>query len=565
MSPAETIVPPRAALPDPPVPVWPVRAIRAGLEAAAMLLGLVIADGIFFRVPFANGFTRLWGDRTDGGIEAAILEHWYNVVRGYAGWSQTFYFHPAPGTLGYNDGYFLYGLLHAMFRALGADLFVASQLVDIAVKTTGFLALYVLLRRHFAARVPFAVLAAVLFTIGHATYMQAFHQQLLSVAFAPLLTVLLLDALLALRADRPVRFALLAGGAAAFYGAWLLTAFYMAWFFGLFAAAITVVSPLAGSLRACRDLPARYWRHRWATLAIVVVFALALVPFLLAYLPKAGETGMHSWIEAFTFTPTPNDALNVGTASYMFGRFFGWLCRFCTADNYEDLMGMPPILVYLFVVGWFWSLFAYRGPNAALLRAAALASALTWVLLFRFGWRSGWHWIYNHVPGAKGVRVVSRYQILLTFPVVTIAVLALQGMNARTPRTLLLLVAALLVLEQIGTSPAVNDRREELARIAVPPPPADCRSFFTTAAQGQDGSSEVMRMYPHNVEAMMIAELVHLPTLNGYSTFNPPGWNFAEPTRADYLDRVRAYAARFGLHGVCQLDLQTKRWSMAIP
>jgi hypothetical protein len=542
---------------------------RSWSAAAAAVLGLVAADLIFFRVQILNGFTALWGDRADGGIEAAILEHWYNVARGYSDWAQTNYFYPAKRTIGYNDGYFLYGLLHAVFRASGADLFVASQLVDIAVKSIGFLSLFVLLRRHFAAGAGYALLGAALFTLGHATYMQAFHQQLLSVGFAPLLTLLLLDAHAALRAERPVRFALLGGLAALLYGAWLLTAFYMAWFYGLFALCVVLLSPLSGGLRAGRDLPALYWRHRWATLAVAAGLALALVPFLFVYLPKAAETGAHDWANVLPYAPTLNDAVNLGPGNALFGRLFGWLCRYCTTDNYEALMGVPPILMCLFLVGWAWTMLAYRGPHAALLRAVALATVVTWLLTFRFHrhgeWHSLWRLIHDHVPGAKGVRVVARYQVLLTLPVVAIAVLALQGMNRRTPLAILSLLAVLLVLEQLGTGPAVNDRALELARIAVPPPPSECRAFFVTRAEGQDGASDFMRLYPHNVEAMMIAELNHLPTINGFSTFNPPGWDFAEPTRDDYPDRVRRYAERFGLHGLCRLDLRSKQWSMAIP
>ena len=120
------------------------------------------------------------------------------------------------------------------------------------------------------------------------------------------------------------------------------------------------------------------------------------------------------------------------------------------------------------------------------------------------------------------------------------------------------------MLEQIGTSPSVNDRADELARIAAPAPPADCKAFFVTQAKGQDASSDAMSRYPHNVEAMLIAERVHLPTINGYSTFLPPGWDFADPTRGDYLERVRNYADRYRIIGLCPLNLETLRWDTPI-
>jgi hypothetical protein len=73
-----------------------------------------------------------------------------------------------------------------------------------------------------------------------------------------------------------------------------------------------------------------------------------------------------------------------------------------------------------------------------------------------------------------------------------------------------------------------------------------------------------MRRYPHNVEAMLIAERVHTPTINGYATFLPPGWDFEDPTRDDYVDRVRRYADRYGIRRLCRLDLEKLAWGMPI-
>ena len=72
-------------------------------------------------------------------IELSILEHWWNVLRGLSPWDRTDYFFPVPGTLGYNDGYLLFGLLHAGFRTLGADPFLSGELVNASTRVIGFL------------------------------------------------------------------------------------------------------------------------------------------------------------------------------------------------------------------------------------------------------------------------------------------------------------------------------------------------------------------------------------------------------------------------------------------
>ena len=59
---------------------------------------------------------------------------------------------------------------------------------------------------------------------------------------------------------------------------------------------------------------------------------------------------------------------------------------------------------------------------------------------------------------------------------------------------------------------------------------------------------------------MMIAETVHIPTINGAASFRPPDWNFAYPSRADYFARIASYVTRHHLSGICELDLATMRW-----
>ena len=102
---------------------------------------------LFFRYDLASRFNIVYGDVYDGNIEVSILEHWFNVFRGFSAWSQTFAFYPAVGTLGYNDGYFIFGLIYSIARGFGADPFLSSEIVNIVIKLAGFVGFYVLSRR----------------------------------------------------------------------------------------------------------------------------------------------------------------------------------------------------------------------------------------------------------------------------------------------------------------------------------------------------------------------------------------------------------------------------------
>ncbi|WP_431269452.1 hypothetical protein [Dankookia sp. P2] len=149
-----------------------------GRAAVALVCG-ALCLGVFFRGQLGDGFTLLLGDRHDGVIALSILEHWYNALRGIEPWDRTAYFFPVPATLGYNDGYLLFGLLHAAFRALGADPFLSGELVNLATRSIGFAATLALGRRLFGLPFGWALLGAALFTISNNLFIRGSHAQLL--------------------------------------------------------------------------------------------------------------------------------------------------------------------------------------------------------------------------------------------------------------------------------------------------------------------------------------------------------------------------------------------------
>ena len=62
--------------------------------------------------------------------------------------------------------------------------------------------------------------------------------------------------------------------------------------------------------------------------------------------------------------------------------------------------------------------------------------------------------------------------------------------------------------------------------------------------------------------AILLAELWRVPTINGYSSFQPPGYDLCFPESPDYPERIRRYIAQIGLTGVCGLDMAAHHWSM---
>jgi hypothetical protein len=549
------------------------RILRHGAVAT---LVYCIAMALFFRTPILSGFDLGFGERGDAIIEIAILEHWHNVLRGVAAWDTTFYFHPHTGTLGYNDGYLLYGLVYSFWRTF-ADPFHADTLNILTFKTIGFVAAYRLVTHTLGWGCAAALLVALLWTVASNITLQAVHAQLQSVALQPLAMMLAIGVVRAERDGRHRRARLLAIALVALMAAWLLTSYYMAWF-TIFSACLFVACWIV--LRG--DWRVLVVRRHLATIACgggaFVVFAL---PFLAVYLPKVRETGGEPYYEMLGYLVTPViDMINVGAGNYLWGWIFRPLLALVHAVLPDDpalpgrVLGGEheagfPLLFCALLVTAAWRIIVHRrlAPDRGEpleLRAFALAMIVAWLLTLQFWVASPWGLVFELVPGAKGLRTVSRYQLWLTLPFLLIAVAAWREratLLARSRPWLAATLVALLVAENLSaeTPAQISRGRQRAALRSIPAPPAGCGAFYVVASRGTEPvyiDAELDALYPHNVDAMLLAELWRVPTLNGFSTFNPPDWNFASPRAADYDARVMAYARRHKLRRLCRLDVR---------
>lgn len=234
-----------------------------------------------------------------------------------------------------------------------------------------------------------------------------------------------------------------------------------------------------------------------------------------------------------------------------------------------------PVVLFVLVMTAAWRIIVRRRvardrPVSIELRAFALAMIVAWFLTLQFHVASPWGLVFELVPGAKGMRVVSRYQLWLVLPLLLLVVAAWQeraSLLARSKPVLAAGILLLLVAENLSAeSPAQLSRSAQRTALwAVPAPPATCASFYVVAARRDEPvyiNAEANGVYPHNVDAMFLAELWRVPTINGFSTFNPPDWKFADPLAADYDGRVMDYARRHQLHDLCRLDVrQANPWT----
>ncbi|WP_264816006.1 hypothetical protein, partial [Gluconobacter kondonii] len=194
------------------------------------ILGLLSSLGIFFRTQFLTHFGIVFGDRADGLIEISILEHWRNVFLGVSPWMRTLFFYPARDTLGYNDGYFIYGVIFSIWRGIGINPFISSDLTNIVIKIIGFVSFFLISFRIFRCPLPIGVLFSMIFTLTNSTYVNAYHAQLLSVSFAPLITILAYEFIKSAPSNK-FKSCLIGCFLAILFDCWLISTFYTIWFF----------------------------------------------------------------------------------------------------------------------------------------------------------------------------------------------------------------------------------------------------------------------------------------------------------------------------------------------
>ena len=120
-------------------------------------------------------------------------------------------------------------------------------------------------------------------------------------------------------------------------------------------------------------------------------------------------------------------------------------------------------------------------------------------------------------------------------------------------------LAVFMLVEQIDPgTPHTTSRAGQWAWLnAVPAPPANCRVFYIVA----NPRPATAPWYQHQSDAILVANLFGIPTVNGNSSLWPRGWEFHDPARPDYLESLRRWveAKNIGA-GLCGLEPRTGRW-----
>lgn len=537
--------------------------IQKNVTAGIFFLGIgALSIYLFFFRQFNTHFTLLFGDQFDAVIEAVLVSHWYHVLQFTQGWNQPLYFYPHHDVLGYNDAYFLYGLIASIYRVLGYNLFISQELMHITVKVIGFISMAVLLRRIIPGKTFINVMSATLFTLCINSSNQAYHGQLFLVAFAPMLTLLLIGMIEAIKNASMTRVYIYGIASALFYDALLITGFYMAWFYGL----CLIIFVIAYALVGFTDFKTIFrcaTQCKTALVASLFVFIMFALPFLSIYLPKLRETGGQTYADQIFYSLHLADILNFGTGSIVWGKLFAGIARAYPTlwRPGEYRVGFTPDVIVILLLAVTASLTSWRERAIAWHKALALTILIGLVLPISIGNHSLWYFLDLMVPGAHGLRVIARLYIFLAFPATLLISLFLGSVWDRFPRARMLVAALsiLMCVSQINLAAPTNlnvPNEMALIRSAVHPP-RSCRSFFVV--HPVDGKGSDQESLSRNVQAMILADFFELPTLDGQATFIPSNLAFGQRPRA--LFGMRRYLIENKVTNACEYDIEGRKWT----
>jgi hypothetical protein len=546
--------------------------LREWIRAA--VVGLLLLAW-FVKYTVISSFDVIPGNIGDARFLLYLCEHWYQVFTGRADWLSPGMFYPQAGALGFSDSLFLFGIVYSFLRKAGLDPYAAYQVIVIALPFLGFVGAWVMLRYWFGF-VPLAsLLGAALFGYSSALYTSMAHAQLEAAALLPVLAILLAYYLSWL-GNRDQAANLSGLTFCVLFPLLAYTSFYTAWFLVLWlsvAATLGLVWILIGGHQALVAIwlrkVAQCWINISANLCVAAIFS---VPFLLTYVPVLRLFSRRPFPEIVPMLPGPIDLVNVGFENFAWGRLLQTLDPFLqTRPSFWELdKGVSFLVLLTFTCGSLLSLKRVHDPQRSTADVLVLICALTvwsgWLLMLKVEGHSMWWVIYRFFPGAGAVRAVYRFNISLMLPVAVViafvvhhCVMFFKRRTSRLGVSVLAVLALAMVVEQGNAHRDVFSKSVERTFMAsVPPAPGSCRSMVMVA----DQDTHMGWWAPLQIDAMLIAQANHIPTVNGYSGWTPDGWALHMPTEHGYKERVHDWIMGQNVpNGLCSFQYETRKWA----
>lgn len=497
---------------------------------------LVFCEYIFFRNILGND--SLIGDRGDGRLTNLLVEHWWRFFQGKERFSELLMFYPAQGVLGYTDMLLGHGLIYALFRLAGINMFASYKFTLIFMHGMGMLSTFYLLKKKLKVSCAWSLFGTIAFCCSDTLARHVGHTQLMAVCMLPILVILFISFMqnLELRRNRNVLAYLLI----LWFALLTYTAWYVAFFTGLFSLIFLVVSFISfkrAHLEVLSILKKWMTVIRYDLVGYIIFLIIIYVPFIYVYFPVFQSSSGYSYSEASIYLPEIIDLIHVSENNYM----MGWLMKILKLDNRgysgELAEGFSCVLLLLFFIMFFVQRKNWQKQNKnksimqkrciLIVKNVFITIMLCLILMMRLGSNgvSLWVFVYYLIPAAKSIRAVARFLLWLSFPMAVVtSYCADQYVSIRMKgKTVSIVLTALIFVSNVNNTGVSSmwSAGEELSFInSVSVPPENAESFYIIDSQKKGDAA-----WSYQLDAFEIATYYSLKTINGYSGQSPNGWD----------------------------------------
>lgn len=531
----------------------PQRPLVRTLASAIIFLSVLSVGLVNYLQPILlHQLARIPGDLGDARLVNLFLEHNYRALFARTEssfWDPTWLFFPFPGGMAMSEVMSGTSWVYALGRAVGLEPQTAFQWWFVGVSALNFASM-ALLCRFFAWSLVPCLGGAYLFAFALPKLSYIGHPQLTAAFYVPF-AVLCVGLLFKARSNSAECLAGVGAGLCAALQLW--SCFYLGEFFVIAFCVAVTVALIAGY----RDLAAilKSILDKWRGLVLgVIVAAAVVVPLAKRYLATQATFGGRDLGDVAQFQPDGRTLLLAPNGSFA----WEWLSetlRPKVRNHAEKIMfpgAVPTFLAGVTILRLWRSRRRVSGApidwSRLCIVIAAGTSAVMWLLPIKHGYSADAPslWLAAHylIPGASGIRAPARMinVALLPLGLVVASALAMWMRPGRRGKILQAIMLGALVVETFGSynygygKRAHEERQSALAELVNAKGP--CPAFY----YGGTGPA-----YATHIDAMWFSLQSGIPTLNGYSGFDPSGYE--DLRRAELPARPEALAAwlhRFG-------------------
>ncbi|MBU3583729.1 hypothetical protein ICN41_06960 [Polynucleobacter sp. 15G-AUS-farblos] len=345
---------------------------------------------------------------------------------------------------------------------------------------------------------------------------------------------------------------------------WATEQLYCSIYLGIFLVYLLLATAIAQLVLSPKGYLRNLWkswqitqtRSKFIGIALSTVSIIGIATLLLKYLMVAKDYG-YSWStdEILSMLPRLTSYLIADRSSI--SAFVG-----ASVDNiawrapHQLFIGIGPAIALIcgLIFTWNKTQLSFLDEPSRRIKYLGKIASFTLVLLFIATISIADHSIYSYLlklPGINGLRVVTRIILVMLLPISILAAIAAQYVQLqillRPPQKLIqrnlsigavtILICAESLFCQIPTTPfSTWQQRIDTARTLLPNSlDPDAILFSTQKLNEWD--------YMTSLDAMILAQDLGVPTINGFSGQSPPGKVYRAPDRCfTEIDRLQAYA-----------------------